>query len=56
MKKNSGENFGTVEVDPITGNYYVAIPEWMINDFQWYEGTEVNIESEGNCIVISEIN
>ena len=56
MKKNSGENFTTVEVDPITGNYYVSIPEWMINDFQWYEGTEANIESEGNCIVINEIN
>ena len=55
MKKNPGENFTTVEVDPITGEYYVTIPEWILNDFGWYEGTTVNMEVDGDCIVIAEV-
>jgi bifunctional DNA-binding transcriptional regulator/antitoxin component of YhaV-PrlF toxin-antitoxin module len=55
MQKNPGENFTTVEVDPITGEYYVTIPEWILNEYGWYEGTMVNIEVEGNCIVITEV-
>jgi hypothetical protein len=55
MQKNPEENFTTVEVDPITGEYYVKIPEWILNDFGWYEGTTVNMEVEGDCIVITEV-
>jgi len=56
MQKNPGENFTTVEVDPITGEYYVVIPEWILSEFRWYEGTEVNMEVDGDCIVITEVN
>jgi len=56
MQKNPGENITTVEVDPITGEYYVTIPEWILNDYGWYEGTEVNMEVEGNCIIITEVH
>ena len=55
MQKNPGENFTTVEVDPITGEYYITIPEWILNEYGWYEGTEVNMEVEGNCILITEV-
>jgi bifunctional DNA-binding transcriptional regulator/antitoxin component of YhaV-PrlF toxin-antitoxin module len=55
MQKNPGENITTVEVDPVTGEYYIAIPEWILNDFGWYEGTEINMEVDGDCIVITEI-
>ena len=55
MQKNPDKNFTTVEVDPITGEYYVIIPEWILNDFGWYEGTTVNMEVEGDCIVITEV-
>ena len=55
MQKNPEENFTTIEVDPVTGEYYVTIPEWVLNDFGWYEGTEVNMEVEGNCILITEV-
>ena len=55
MQKNPEENFTTVEVDPITGEYYVTISEWILNDFGWYEGTTVNMEVEGDCIVITEV-
>jgi len=56
MQKNPGENITSVEVDPITGEYYITIPEWILNDFGWYEGTVVNMEVEGNCIIITEVN
>lgn len=56
MQKNPGENFTTIEVDPITGEYYVTIPEWILSEYGWYEGTVVNMEVEGNCIIITEVN
>ena len=54
MQKNSAENFSTIEVDPVTGEYVVVIPEWVISEFGWYEGTEGNMEVESGCIVITE--
>jgi len=55
MQKNSAENFSTVEVDPVTGEYVIRIPEWVISEFGWYEGTEVNMEVDNGCIVITEL-
>ena len=55
MQKNPGENFTTVEVDPVTGEYYVTVPEWVVSEFGWYEGTEINMEVDGGSIVITEI-
>jgi bifunctional DNA-binding transcriptional regulator/antitoxin component of YhaV-PrlF toxin-antitoxin module len=55
MQKNPEKNFTTVEVDTVTGEYYINLPEWVLNDFGWYEGTQVNIEVDGDCIVITEI-
>ena len=54
MQKNPGENFSTVEVDPVTGEYVIQIPEWVISEFGWYEGTEINMEVDGDAIVITE--
>ena len=55
MKKNPEENFTTVEVDAITGEYYINIPEWVLSEFEWYEGTVVNMEVDGEAIIISEV-
>ena len=55
MQKNPVKNFTTVEVDPITGEYYVTIPEWILSEYGWYEGTAVNMEVEGDCIIITEV-
>tara|TARA_B100000902_G_C26995605_1_gene757256 strand:- start:349 stop:537 length:189 start_codon:yes stop_codon:yes gene_type:complete len=54
MHKNPGENFTTVEVDPVTGEYVLQVPEWVISEFGWYEGTEINMEVDGDAIVITE--
>lgn len=56
MQKNSGENLAIIESDPITGNYYIVIPEWILNEFEWYEGTQVNIETDTKSMIISEID
>ena len=55
MQKNSAENFSTIEVDSVTGEYVIRIPEWIISEFGWYEGTEVNMEVDNGCIVITEL-
>ena len=54
MKKNPDENFSSVEVDTITGEYYITLPEWMVNDLSWYEDTEVRFELDGNEIIMTE--
>ena len=54
MQKNPGENLRTIEVDPVTGEYYITLPEWVMSEFGWYEGTMVNMEVDGDCIVITE--
>jgi len=56
MKKNPSENLTTIEIDPVTGEYYVNLPQWMLDEKGWYEGTEVNLQFENYCIVITEID
>jgi len=55
MQKNPGENFTTVEVDPVTGEYYITIPEWILSEYGWYEGTQINMEVESDCIIVTEV-
>ena len=54
MKKNSGKNFESLQVDPITGEYYVVIPEWIVNELSWYEDSEINFSLEGTDLVLTE--
>ncbi|MFZ9739926.1 MAG: hypothetical protein ACO3EZ_18215 [Prochlorotrichaceae cyanobacterium] len=54
MKKNSGEIFQPLQVDPITGEHYLVIPESLVNDLDWYEDTEIKLELSGTEIILSE--
>jgi hypothetical protein len=54
MKKNSGEIFEPVQVDPITGKYFVIIPEQIINELSWYEDTEIKFLLDGEEVILSE--
>lgn len=54
MKKNSDKNFENLRVDPITGEYFLVIPEWIVNELSWYEDTEIEVNLEGNEIILSE--
>ena len=53
MKKNS-DNIRAISVDPITGEYYGIIPEWIANELSWYEDTEIKFDLEGDEVVLSE--
>ena len=37
MKKNLDNIFSTVEIDPVTDQYRITIPEEIIHEFDWYE-------------------
>ena len=56
MQKNRAENFTTVEVDPVTGEHYVIIPEWICDEKGWFKGTEVNIEVDALGIIVTDID
>jgi hypothetical protein len=54
MKKNSGEIFESLQVDPISGEYYLVVPEEIVNELSWYEDTEVCFTLDGDEVVLSE--
>jgi len=54
MRKNSGENIQPVQVDPITGQYYLIIPEWIVNELSWYEDTKIKYELDGTEVFLTE--
>ena len=54
MKKNSGKNFEVLQVDPITGEYYIVVPEWIVNELSWYEDSEISFSLEGTDLVLTE--
>ena len=56
MQKNRKENFTTVDIDPVSGEYLITIPQWICDENGWYEGVEVNIEVDGDSIIIQSID
>ena len=54
MRKNSGGSSKFVQVDPVTGEYFLIIPEWVINELSWYEDTEIGFAVEGNEVLLRE--
>ena len=42
MKHDSQSQIQPITIDPITGEYKLTIPEWMMNEYGWYEG--MNLE------------
>mgnify|MGYP001358684405 FL=1 len=54
MRKNSAEEKRPIEVDTVTGEYYIRIPEWVINDQDWFEDTELTFKTDGDELIITE--
>jgi hypothetical protein len=54
MKKNSENNIQPIQVDPINGEYYLVIPEWIVNELSWYEDTEIKFSVECGEVILSE--
>ena len=55
MQKNSAEETHAIEVDTVTGEYFVRIPEWIINDQGWFEDTELKFKTDKSLIFIEEV-
>ena len=43
MKKNLDNIFSTIEIDPVTDQYHITIPEAIIHEFDWYEDLLVKL-------------
>ena len=54
MRKNSAEEKRPIEVDTVAGEYYIRIPEWVINDQDWFEDTELTFKTDGDELIITE--
>ena len=54
MRKNFDEIFSTIEIDTVTGEYLIRLPEWVVNDQGWYEDTEVTFKTDGDELIITE--
>ena len=54
MKKNFDKIFSTIEIDRVTGEYYTVIPENLMNEFGWYEDTELKWTVDSDEIIIQE--
>ena len=54
MQKNSGKFLTIIEVDTVTGEYYTVIPEQLMNEFGWYEETNLQWVVDADEIIITE--
>ena len=54
MKHDSETQIQPITTDPLTGEYKLTIPEWMINEYGWYEGTELNFRIDEGDIFLEE--
>ena len=54
MKKNHDEILTSIETDMVTGEYYTIIPEWIMNDMNWYEGTELRFNIDTEEVIVTE--
>ena len=54
MQKKFEHEKTTIEVDTISGEYYTVIPEWVIHDQDWFEGTKLKWAMEIDEVIIKE--
>ena len=54
MKKNFEEIFSTIEIDPVTDRYHINIKEEIMNEYGWYEDTELQWVVDGDELMIQE--
>ena len=54
MKKNPDEILTSIETDMVTGEYYTIIPEWIMNEMNWYEWTKIKFNIDTEEVIITE--
>ena len=55
MKKYE-DSIVPITIDPITNQYQIVVPEWVINEFDWYEDTELVWHVDTAGIHIQEVS
>ena len=64
QKRNEKHNFHEstliqkvpITIDPISNEYKITIPEWVVNEFDWYEDTELVWVVDDQGIHIQEVS
>ena len=56
MKKISDNIFGTIEIDPVTDEYKITVPESIINEMGWYEETVIQWSIDDKDVIINDAN
>ena len=46
----------SLNTDPITNEYKITVPEWVVNEFDWYEDTELVWHIDDSGIHIQEVS
>ena len=56
MKPDSESQIQPITIAPLTGEYKLTIPEWMMNEYGWYEGLKLEwfIDIDGIHILEEE--
>ena len=54
MQKKFEHEKTTIEIDPLTGEYYTVIPEWVIHDMDWVEGQTLEFNIDSDEVIIKE--
>ena len=54
MRKNFDEIFSTIEIDTVTGRYYITIPEEIINEYDWYEDLTLKWNIDNGDLILTE--
>ena len=45
-----------ITIDPVTNEYQITVPEWVVNEFDWYEDTELVWHVDDTGIHIQEVS
>ena len=45
-----------ITIDPVTNEYKIIVPEWVVNEFDWYEDTELGWHVDNSGIHIQEVS
>ena len=56
LMKKYQDSIVSLNTDPITNEYKITVPEWVVNEFDWYEDTELVWHVDDNGIHIQEIS
>ena len=55
LMKKYEDSIVPITIDPITNQYQIVVPEWVINEFDWYEDTELVWHVDTTGIHIQEV-